>query len=156
MIKRLLTLTLLMTAIAFGATAQQKIKYSDLEGKRWKLEIDITDEIEEELDDADSFLERLIIKGVSGFVGNLLDNIDIYFEFEKDNDLKITVYALGEREVEYTEWWIDRNGALRIDDSDSFSTDSDSRWYMVDDVIVAVDNKRDIKDSNVYLVDIGN
>lgn len=154
--KRLLTLTFLMAAITFSAAAQKKIKYSDLEGKRWKLTIDIRDEMEEELDEADNFFERLVIKSVTGLVDNIMDNIEIYFEFEKNHELRVTVYALGEKEVEYTEWWIDDDGALRIDDSDSFSSDRDSRWYLVDDVIVALDDdKRDLKDSNVYLVDVG-
>ncbi|MEL7146457.1 MAG: hypothetical protein AAFO69_08825 [Bacteroidota bacterium] len=153
--KRLLTLTLLMAAITFGATAQQKIKYSDLEGKTWKLTIDITEELEEEADNADNFFERLVIKGVSGLVENILDNIEIYFEFEKNHDLRVTVYAMGEKEVEYTEWWIDDDGALRIDDSDSFSSDQDSRWYMFDDVIVAMnEHKRKLKDSDIYLVEV--
>ena len=89
MIKRLLTLTALIVAITFSASAQKKLKYSDLEGKKWKLTIDVRDAIEEELDDSDSFFERLVIKSVSGLVDNILDDIDIYFEFREDNELKV-------------------------------------------------------------------
>ncbi|MEL6557809.1 MAG: hypothetical protein AAFQ94_06460 [Bacteroidota bacterium] len=155
MIKRLLTLSALILAITFSASAQKKIKYSDLEGKKWKLTIDIREEIEEELDDSDSFFERLVIKSVGGLVDNILDEIDIYFEFRKNNELKVTVYAFGEREVEYTEWRINRNGALVIEDTDSFKSDRDDEWYMVDDVIIAYDSdKRKIEDGNVYLVQV--
>jgi len=155
MIKRILTLTLLMAAITFSVTAQKKLKYSDLEGKKWKLTIDIAEEIEEELDESDSFFERLVIKSVSGLVDNILDEIDIYFEFEKDNELKVTVYAFGDREVEYTEWWINKDGALVIDDTDNFKSRHNSKWYLVDDIIVAYDSDdRDMRDANVYLVDV--
>lgn len=157
MLKRILTLTALIIAITFSAKAQKKIKYSDLEGKKWKLTIDIRDKIEEELDDSDSFFERLVIKSVSGLVDNILDEIDIYFEFKKDNELKVTVYAFGEREVEYTEWWINKEGALVIDDTDSFKSDRNSKWYMVDDIIVAYDrDDKKLEDANVYLVAIDN
>lgn len=155
MIKRLLTLSALVLAITFSASAQKKIKYSDLEGEKWKLTIDIRDEIEEELDDSDSFFERLVIKSVGGLVDNILDEIDIYFEFRRNNELKVTVYAFGEREVEYTEWRINRNGALVIEDTDSFKSDRDDEWYMVDDIIIAYDSdKRKVEDGNVYLVQV--
>jgi len=149
--KKILTLTALILAIVFTANAQKKVKYSDIAGKQWKLTIDIGDEIEKELDDNDSFFERIVIKSVSGLVENVLDEIDIYFEFQENNRLKVSTHVFGEEESDYTSWKIVR-GALVIDDSDNFKTDSDSRWYMMDDILVAVDEDEDFDDVHVYLV----
>ena len=135
---------------------QDKVRRQDVEGKTWQLKIDIKEEIEEELDEADDVFERIIVKSVAGFVDGILDGIDIYFEFRPDNDLKITVEALGEREIEWTTWYINRDGALVIEDTDSFDTDDDDIWLFVDDVLVAFDEDwdGDLDDQPVYLVRI--
>ncbi len=147
---------MILGVISSAAIAQDKVRRSDVEGKTWKLKIDIDDELEEELDDADDAFERIIIKSVAGLVDGIIDGIDIYFEFMPNNELKITVEAFGEREVEYTEWYINKNGALVIEDTDSFDTDSDDIWLFVDDVLVAFDEDwdGDLDDQNVYLVRI--
>ena len=49
---------------------------------------------------------------------NILDEIDIAFEFEANNRLKIIVDAFGEKSVEYANWYIDSKGALIMDDDD--------------------------------------
>ena len=135
--------------------AQDKVREKDIAGKTWKLKIDIDDELQDEIDDADSAFERLIIKSVSGFVDGILDGIDIYFEFQDDNELKITVDAFGDTEVEYTNWYINRDGALVIDDTDHFESD-DEIWLFVDDVLVAFDKDwdGDLEDRSVYLVEM--
>ena len=135
--------------------AQDKVREKDIAGKTWLLKIDIDDELQDEIDDADSAFERMIIKSVSGFVDGILDGIDIYFEFQDDNDLKITVDAFGDTEIEYTKWYINRDGALVIDDTDHFDAD-DEIWLFVDDVLVAFDKNwdGDLEDRSVYLVEI--
>ena len=135
--------------------AQDKVREKDIAGKTWKLKIDIDDELQDEIDDDDSAFERLIIKSVSGFVDGILDGIDIYFEFQDDNELKITVDAFGDTEVEYTNWYINRDGALVIDDTDHFESD-DEIWLFVDDVLVAFDKDwdGDLEDRSVYLVEM--
>ena len=151
-----ITLLLFFAFISSTSFAQDKVSRKDIEGKTWKLKIDIKDEIRDELDDADGAFERIIIKSVAGFVDGIIDGIDIYFEFRPDNELKVTVEAFGEREIEYTEWYINKKGALVIEDTDSFDTDDDDFWLMVDDVLVAFDEDwdGDLDDQNIYLVRI--
>lgn len=157
--RKLLQSITLMMVLGFMSTtlmAQDKVTRKDVEGKTWQLKIDIDDELEDEIDDADSALERIIIKSVAGMVDGIIDGIDIYFEFKSNNELKVTVEAFGEREVEYTEWFINKDGALVIEDTDSFNSDDDNIWLMVDDVLVAFDEDwdGDLDDQNVYLVRI--
>ncbi len=150
--KKLLTLTLMIVTFTLTTQAQEKVKYSDIVGKQWKLTIDIGDEIDKELDKSDSFFERIVIKSVSGLVDNILDEIDIYFEFQDDNRLKVVTYVLGEEDIDYSSWRISK-GALIIEDSDNFHTDRDNRWYMMDDILVIMDeDDHDFDDVRVFLV----
>ena len=94
------TLTILSLVLLLGFSTQaQKVQEKDVIGT-WKLVIDIDDELEEEAENADNVLEEVIIKSVSGLVSGIMDNIDIYFEFQKNNEVMITVDAFGEIEEE--------------------------------------------------------
>ncbi|GJM28118.1 MAG: hypothetical protein DHS20C17_07530 [Cyclobacteriaceae bacterium] len=113
-------LSLLMVfLLSFGLHAQKKVKEHDLKG-HWKMVFDFDEDfIEQELEDQDiPWLGRFMVEGVSGFVLNILDDIDISMEFERDNKLKIIVNAFGEEEVEYAKWYIDSRGGLVLDDDD--------------------------------------
>ncbi len=130
--------------IAFGSYSQ-KVKEKDIIGT-WKLIIDIEKEMEEEAEDADTMLEEVFINAVSGFVDGILDDIDIYFDFREDNELKITVNAYDETETEYGRWFINRRGYLEIEDIDdedfSVNTDDDE-WKLVDGILVNDEHERD-------------
>ena len=122
----------------------------------WKLIIDIEDEMEEEADDADTLLEEVFIKAISGFVGGILEDIEIYFEFQSDNDVKITVLAYDEKETETGSWYINKRGNLVIedidDDDDSFNISSDDdEWKLVDGILVNDDHE---DDRNVYMTKV--
>jgi hypothetical protein len=132
----------------------QKLKEKDILGT-WKLHINIGEEIEREADDADTMLEEIIIKSVSGMVEGLMDNIEIYFEFQKNNQALITVNAYGETEVEKGRWFINKNGYLELDDFDNnddgvnIDIDSDDeQWKLVDGLLISLDN---LDDRNVYM-----
>ncbi len=106
----------LVTATANG---QSRVYEKDLAGE-WKLVIDISKQ-------GDSALERILLNAVDG----LLDEVDIRFDFQSDNQLFVYVSALGsDAEKEVSEWAINKDGQLLIDDSDSFS--NDSVWMMKD------------------------
>ena len=135
---------ILLTALCFIFSAQaQKVKEKDIIGK-WQLIIDIEEEMEEEADEADSFFEEIIIKSVSGFVSGILEDIVIYFEFESDNDVKITIKAYGEVEKERAKWFINKRGYLEIedwDDDDNFNISADDdEWKLIDGVLVSDDD----------------
>ena len=146
------TITLLTVALCLAFVSQaQKVTEKDIIGT-WKLVIDIEEEMEEEADEADTMLEEVFIKAISGFVGGIMDDIEIYFEFQADNDLKITVNAFDEVETERGSWYINRRGYLVIedlDDDDDFniSTDDDE-WKLVDGILISDEHE---KNRSVYM-----
>ncbi len=151
--------TILILAVLFGTfqiASAQKVKEKDIIGT-WKLIIDIEEEMEEEAEDADTMLEEVFIKAISGFVGGILDDIEIYFEFQADQDVKITVNAYDETEIEYGKWFINRRGYLEIedigDDDDLNIHMDDDEWRLVDGLLVNDDHE---KDRNVYMAKVDN
>ncbi|MEQ8906473.1 hypothetical protein [Ekhidna sp.] len=136
-------ITLLLAATFFlgFVTQAQKVKERDIIGT-WKLVINIEEEIEEEAEEADTMLEEIFIKAVSGFVDGIMDDIEIYFEFRANNDLKITVNAYDETETEKGSWYINERGYLIIedieDDDDDFNiTTDDDEWKLIDGILVS-------------------
>lgn len=144
---------LLLTAISIGLFSYgQKVKERDVIGT-WKLIIDIEKEMEEEAEEADTMLEEVFINAISGFVDGILDDIEIYFDFREDNELKITVNAYDETETEYGRWFINRRGYLEIedidDDDDRFNIDADDdEWKLIDGLLVSDEHE---DDRNVYM-----
>lgn len=119
----------------------------------WKLVIDIEEEMDKEAEDADTMLEEVFIKAISGFVGGILEDIDMYFEFREDGELKITVNAYDETETEYGKWFINRRGYLEIedidDDGDHFNIEADDdEWKLIDGILVSDEHE---DDRSVYM-----
>ncbi|MEM9338797.1 MAG: hypothetical protein AAGA66_08730 [Bacteroidota bacterium] len=151
--RKLTTILLLLFAVAL-TTHAQKVKEKDILGT-WKMVIDIDKELDEEAEEADTYLEEIIIKSVSGVVNGIVGNIDIYFDFRKNNELFIEVDAFGQTETEQAEWVINKKGYLEIDgwnedgDDNHFQFSSDNEeWKLVDGVLVSDDQE---EDKNVYL-----
>ena len=157
---RILSLVLLFVipAITFG---QKKVKAQDVIGT-WKLVITMD---KEDLDDEDvredrevdgSFLGHVISSGVLALVTNILDDIDIRFEFKKDGYLEVT--AMGETEDnDDNRWFINSAGELIIKDEDDRDRDDDDIWLMVDGKLQAFEKRGSrIKEKNVYLERVGN
>jgi hypothetical protein len=111
----------LSLVLLFGLNiqAQQKVKERDLRGQ-WKMVFDIDEDfIEKEIEDENlPWFGSLVAESVSGLVFNVLDEIDVQFEFQDDHRLKVMVQVFGEDEVEYAKWYIDSKGALILDDDD--------------------------------------
>ncbi len=153
--KLLPILTLFAVGIAVPSLLQaQRISEKDLVGTTWKLEIDIDQALEEaerELEEEDNFLGEIILSGVSGLVEGIVDNIEIYFEFREDNELKVYTEAFGNDDVDYTYWKITKRGELLIEDSEHFSTDGGSYW-VYDDGIFIQDELDEDDDAKVFLV----
>ena len=76
-----------------------------------------------------------------------MDDLDIYFDFRADNEVKITVYAYDEKETEYGKWYINKRGYLEIedvDDNDHISFDNDDdEWKLIDGILVSDDHEDD-------------
>lgn len=152
--KRTTALFVFALCVAFVSDAQ-RVKEKDIIGT-WKLVIDIEEEMDEEAEEADTMLEEVFIKAISGFVGGIMEDIEIYFEFQADNDLKITVNAYDETETERGSWYINKRGYLVIedieDDDDDFHISSDDdEWKLIDGILVSDEHERD---RNVYMTKV--
>lgn len=154
---KLKVLTLLSLILLLGFSTQaQKVEERDVLGT-WKLVIDIEDEMDEEAEEAETLLEEVIIKSVSGIVAGVMDNIDIYFEFQKRNNLLITVRAYGEVEEEEGNWYINRRGYLVIEDIDDDEDEyfnisaGDDEWKLIDGLLISDEHE---DDRNVYMTKV--
>ncbi len=144
--KKLIT-TLLLMAVCVSVQAQKKVREKDILGE-WDLVIDLDearDEVEEELEEEESWIARRFARGISNFAMDIVESIDIKFDFREDGEVKLSMNIFGEREVEYLEWSINRDGELIIEDNDhdrrdnrrrsnnSFDfSDEDDVWMMKD------------------------
>ncbi|WP_420385153.1 hypothetical protein [Roseivirga sp.] len=157
--KKLITL-LCLTLLSTGAFAQSRVTEKDLLGE-WRMVIDVDmDEIEEDLEN-ENWLARRIASSVTSLVTDILDEIDIHMDFRSNGEVKIMVEAFGERESEYAEWRINKDGELMIFDEDnrrwknshvSFGGDDDV-WLMEDGKIVQFEYHRHgrMERGDVYL-----
>ncbi|MEQ8549673.1 MAG: hypothetical protein RIC03_17305 [Cyclobacteriaceae bacterium] len=139
-------------ALANNAQAQKKIKESDVIGT-WKLNIDIDEAIQEvknDLDEEDNLIGKLVLSSVSGLIDNIMEEIDIYLDFQKGGKLEILVNAFGEKEIEYSEWYITKKGELFIEDTEHIQTDND-RFVMTSNGIMVPAENYD-EDAKVFLV----
>lgn len=148
--------TILFAVVAFisvGTFAQEKITEGKLLGK-WKMTIEmdeVIDELEEEAEEAETILAEVILKSVSGLVGGVMDNIDIYVEFKRGGDAIIRVDAFNnDKEEEDTRWYV-RGNKLYIEDTkdDDINWDSNDGWLMKDGILVLDDDDNDV---TVYMV----
>jgi hypothetical protein len=115
--KRIILLTAVSMILIVSAQAQSKVSKKDLRGE-WKMVFDFDEEDLEEGIDDNFWLGSIISGPMSGFVMDILDEIDIQMEFLDGGKLKITVDAFGEEEVEYDKWYLTSKGELVIGDDD--------------------------------------
>lgn len=153
-----LTTTLLLVLVCASLSAQSKVREKDILGE-WDLVIDLDearDEIEEELEEEESWLARRFARGISNFAMDIVERIDIKFDFREDGEVKLSINILGEREIEYMDWSINDDGELVIEDNDrdrrddrrgrnnnSFNfSDDDDVWMMKNGRLQAFEKTR--------------
>lgn len=115
-----LTTTLLLVMVCASLSAQSRVREKDILGE-WDLVIDLDEarqEVEEELEEEESWLARRFASGISNFAMDIVERIDIKFDFREDGEVKLSLNIFGEREVEYLEWSINDDGELIIEDND--------------------------------------
>lgn len=137
------------------ASGQKKVKENDIIGT-WKLVILIDDDEDEDDEDYEnrdvdeSFLGHVLSSGIKALVFNIIDDIDVRFEFHKDGTLE--VYAMGEREDDETRWYINSAGELVINDDDDRDRDDDDIWLLKDGKLQAYERRGSkLKEKDVYL-----
>lgn len=163
--KKLIT-ALLLVIVCISVQAQKKVREKDILGE-WELVIDIDnvrDEVEEELEEEEFWLARRFAKSMSNFALDIVESIDVRFDFRDDGDVKISVKVFGERETEWAEWYINDDGELIIEDEDDrrgrrkrnfsmgYSNDNDV-WLLEDGKLQSFDKDRRgrLEKQEVYL-----
>lgn len=130
-----LKITLLVSLFSVFAFSQ-KINEKDILGK-WKLQIDIKEQIDKESKEMGLF-EKIIIKSMSNMIESIIEEIDITFDFHKKGKLTLIVDVLDGRtpkEIETLNWYLDSNSNIIIDDikSEKVTINNDGYWKMVND-----------------------
>ena len=96
-------------------------------------------------------MERLLARGISGFVQEVLDVIDMTFIFEPDGVVHLTVRVPTEEKVqkETLTWAINKEGFLIIDEfkSEEQQINFDALWQLDGEVLQAYDRETREKES---------
>ena len=148
-----ITLLIALTVLTLSTTqAQDRMTEGDIVGS-WKMIIDldqVIDEIEEEADDAETLLAQVILESVSGIVEGVMDNVDIYMDFERGGRVTVIAEVFDDLDDEDdTDWYIKYN-RLYIEDNDSFDSDDDDYWVLKDGVLYLEDD--DDNEVSIYMV----
>lgn len=114
------------------------------------------DEVRGEIEDEDNLFAEILAKNLTNIVFDVIEEIDIRFEFLPDHRLRIETEVFGASDVEYTDWFINGDGELIIGDTDNFRVngdDDDGVWLREGDLLVAYDKDRHGRKKNkeVYL-----
>ncbi|MDA8650660.1 MAG: hypothetical protein P8O93_06645 [Flavobacteriaceae bacterium] len=140
---------LVILMLLSGYTQAQKLKEKDVLGQ-WSLSIDIDEKIKEDTEDLGT-MERLLARGISGFVQEVLDVIDMTFIFEPDGVVHLTVRVPTEEKVqkETLTWAINKEGFLIIDEfkSEEQQINFDALWQLDGEVLQAYDRETREKES---------
>ncbi|MDA0844145.1 MAG: hypothetical protein O3C07_05405 [Bacteroidetes bacterium] len=146
--------TLILALVFSLGMAQSPIKERKLMGQ-WELKIDIEKVIEEEAKEMNLF-EKMVAGAVSGFVDEALSSIQMVFEFQSNDRVKLTVIGGDDaptiEDLRYTLI----EGKLYIEDfdSDNAKLDFDGYWMWQDDRLVNFD-KDGAMNKNVYMIRSG-
>ncbi|MDA1148950.1 MAG: hypothetical protein O2937_02935 [Bacteroidetes bacterium] len=146
--------TLILALVFSLGMAQSPIKERKLMGQ-WELKIDIEKVIEEEAKEMNLF-EKMVAGAVSGFVDEALSSIQMVFEFQSNDRVKLTVIGGDDaptiEDLRYTLI----EGKLYIEDfdSDNAKLDFDGYWMWQDNRLVNFD-KDGAMNKNVYMIRSG-
>jgi hypothetical protein len=146
--------TLILALVFSLGMAQSPIKERKLMDQ-WELKIDIEKAIEEEAKEMNLF-EKMVAGAVSGFVDEALSSIQMVFEFQSNDRVKLTVIGGDDaptiEDLRYTLI----EGKLYIEDfdSDNAKLDFDGYWMWQDDRLVNFD-KDGAMNKNVFMIRSG-
>ena len=143
--------TLALSLVFVFSFAQDPIKERKLIGQ-WELKVDIEKAIEEESKDMNLF-ERMVAGVVSGFVDQALSSIQMIFEFQSNDRLKLTVIGGDDaQEIEDLRYTL-VDGKLYIEDfeSENAQLDFDGYWMWQDGQLINFDKDGSVN-KNVYMI----
>ncbi len=144
---RILYFFLFLSSLAF---TQNKLNESDIIG-RWEIKIKVKELIKQETKGLD-MLEKMAIQLASGFAEDIVDSVDKYIVFEKNNKAVLTIDYNDFSEKEEIIWSINQNDEIIIDDSLNKKINIGSEnntWIYLDNMIFIKEQTRINK--NIFL-----
>lgn len=132
-----------------AALAPGKTKEKDVLGK-WKLHLNIGDKIKEETKDEEG-LGRAFARGIGELVDEIISEVDITFEFKKNNVLIVTSDSDwdddDEVETEKYRWSIDKDGKIQTSslDDDRIKFDDHDGWILKNGKLYSVDEGKKVE-----------
>ena len=132
------------------AFTQNKLNESDIIG-RWEIKIKVKELIKQETKGLD-MLEKMAIQLASGFAEDIVDSVDKYIVFEKNNKAILTIDYNDFSEKEEIIGSINQNDEIIIDDSLNKKINIGSEnntWIYLDDMIFIKEQTRINK--NIFL-----
>ncbi len=133
-------------AILFLCSANlvtKKTKERDIIGK-WKLHLDISKAVDKETEGEDDW-GTVFARGIVNMVDDLVEEIDITFNFQKNNILIVTHdsdFDHQEKSTERYHWKINKDGHIITSSikNKHFSVSDDDGWVLKKDKLTPVDN----------------
>ena len=121
-------------------------KEKDIIGK-WKLHLDISNALDQETEDEDG-IGAAFARGIVNMVDNLVEEIDITFDFRKNNVLVVTHdsdFDHQEKSTERYHWEINKEGHIITSSlkNKHFSVNDDDGWKLKKGKLTPVDNDND-------------
>ena len=103
-----------------------------------------------------SFIENVLISGVSDMVESILNEVTVTFDFQKNNELVLTISITiedTETEVENLKWNLNSKNQLIIEDidNDQVQLQNEGFWLLKNGVLINFDEQGDFQE-HVYLV----
>lgn len=121
-----IVIALLFCVCTSASWAQSPLTPREVHGA-WKMVIDLDAET------ADSAPGRIALNALQG----VFDEVDVWFEFLDDHQMRVTVDAFGDKEMDEGTWRLTDQGELILSDTDSFEFDvDDTVWLREGDRLV--------------------
>jgi hypothetical protein len=148
--KNSILLSLCLIIASFTLIAQNKaIKEADILG-RWDLHIEVQNALEEVKKDND-IVNNLMIASLSGFVTELISNIKIQFDFQKNGVLHVYTDAFYNQEYDSTTWKIIKD-KIYIENNKNFNSDVSNYWYLENGVLRSISGEN--INPHIYMIKI--
>ena len=148
--KRIIITSIVALLVLCSATlVSNKTKEKDIIGK-WELHLNLSEAIEKETEDEEG-IGAAIAEGIVKMVDEIIDEIDITFDFQKNNVLKIThnsdFYGKEKGSIETHHWKIDKKGRVITSSSHNkkISINDNEGWILKKGKLVPVNHDGDIE-----------
>ena len=122
---------------------------------KWKLEINLKEQLKEASEDLNLF-EKLVVRSVSGLVQGVWEDIDVTFEFKKNQQLMLYIEVdleEKETEIETLSWKIDADGKIFIADiqNEKVKISNDGYWKLKEGKLLFY-NAEDELEENIFML----